>query len=132
MGSTDIMVNNHLGCLSKITTSKCLNMLGYLWYKLEFPQGSQTGKIFPKSAHIKCTRYIHTVVSVASTGVTGMCCGIGFSWVPITEPLAPIVITTLPAPRSSNMTTAFSASSMDFTGIPVRSSACQVKQSILM
>ena len=66
---------------------------------------------------------ILTVVSTASTEVTGMCCGIGLVCVPMTDPLAPIVITILPAPRSNNSTTAFSASSIVCTGIPVRSSA---------
>ena len=65
-----------------------------------------------------------TVVSTGSTAVTGMCLGMRFSLVPITEPLLPSVITALRAPLSNIMMTAFSASSIVFTDNPVSSSAC--------
>ena len=64
-----------------------------------------------------------TVVSTGLAGLIGMCFGMGFSCVPITEPFLPKVTTTRPAPLSSNMITAFSASSTVFTDKPVNSSA---------
>ena len=64
------------------------------------------------------------MVSTGSTAVTGMCLGMRFSLVPITEPLLPSVITALRAPLSNIMMTAFSASSIVFTDNPVSSSAC--------